>query len=120
MGGGNFTKVEAAKRSGQVQNEERGKAVEVHLAKWFSVEYREEVHEKEDMESSSTKRPRKDGGLQRIQRELPMKQQPVRTVSIHQDEFLWQSTATWEQLWERKKGRLVRSQTVGRESPKHG
>ena len=31
MGGGNSTR-EAAKRKGQVQNEERGKAVEVHLA----------------------------------------------------------------------------------------
>ena len=46
MGGGNSTKVEAAKRRRQVQNEERGKAVEVHLAEWISVEYSEEVHEK--------------------------------------------------------------------------
>ena len=44
LGGGNSTKVEAAKR--RRQDEERGKAVEVHLATWFSVVYREEVHEK--------------------------------------------------------------------------
>ena len=46
MGGGGSTKVEAAERRGQKQNEQRGKAAEVHLAKWISVEYREEVHEK--------------------------------------------------------------------------
>ena len=46
MGKGDFSKVEAAKRRGQVQNEERGTAVEVHLAKWISMEHREEVHEK--------------------------------------------------------------------------
>ena len=46
MGGEVSTKVEAAKRRGQVQNEEGGKAAQVHLAKWISVEYREEVHEK--------------------------------------------------------------------------
>ena len=34
VGGGNSTKVEA------------GKAVEVHLANWVSMEFREEVHEK--------------------------------------------------------------------------
>ena len=38
--------MEAAKRRGQDQNEERGKAAEMHLTKWISVEYREEVHEK--------------------------------------------------------------------------
>ena len=38
----------------------------------------------------------------------------------HKEESLLQSTATWEQLWERKKGRLVRSQATKAESPKHG
>ena len=47
MGGGNSTKVEAAQKRGQDQNEERGKAVEVDLAEWFGVEYREEIHEEE-------------------------------------------------------------------------
>ena len=46
------------------------------------------------------KKSRKDGGLQRMQRETLMKQQAVRIVSTHQEEFLWQSTATWEQLLE--------------------
>ena len=46
MGGGDSTKAETAKRRAQDQNEERGKAAEVHLAQWISVEYREEVHEK--------------------------------------------------------------------------
>ena len=34
---------------------------------------------------------------------LPMKRQAVRIVSTRQEEFSWQSTTTWEQLWERKK-----------------
>ena len=34
--------------------------------------------------------------------------------------FLWRSTATWEQLWEWKKERLIRSQAMKEESPKHG
>ena len=51
MGRGDFAKVETAKTRGQVQTEERGKAVEVHLAQRFSVEYREEVHEKVQKES---------------------------------------------------------------------
>ena len=38
--------MEAAKRIEQNQNEERGKAAEMQLGKWISVEYREEVHEK--------------------------------------------------------------------------
>ena len=62
----------------------RGKDAEVHLAKWISVEHREEVHEKVQRK---TKRPRKDGGLQRMRRGLPMKQQAVRIVSTHQEEF---------------------------------
>ena len=34
--------------------------------------------------------------------------------------FLWQSTATWEQLREQKKGRWSRSQEMKEELPKHG
>ena len=56
--------------------------------------------------SSSTERQRKDGGFQRTQRQSPKKQQAVRIVSTHQEESLLQSTATWEQLWERKKGAI--------------
>ena len=41
-------------------------------------------------------------GRRRMQRESWMKEQAVRIVSTHQEEFLWQSTATWEQLLERK------------------
>ena len=47
MGGADSTKVEAAKRrEDRTKNEERGKAAEMHLGKWISVEYREEVHVK--------------------------------------------------------------------------
>ena len=47
-----------------------------------------------------------------MQQESLMKEQAVRIERIHQEEFLWQSTATWEQLWEQKKGRLSRSQEM--------
>ena len=88
------------------------KALGVHLAKWISVEYREEEHEKAQQKvrhllwnraqieeggnggAVQQKRPRKDGDLQRMQRELPKERQAVRIVSTHQEEFLWQSTAT--------------------------
>ena len=43
------TKVEAANRRGQDQNEERGKAAEMHLGKWIGLEYRKEAHEKVQM-----------------------------------------------------------------------
>ena len=46
MDGGDSIKVEAAKKRRQGQNENRGKAVEVHFAKWISVECGEQVHEK--------------------------------------------------------------------------
>ena len=65
---------------------------------FFGLEHR---LRKEEMRNSSTKRPRKE----------PLrKRQAVRIVSTRQEEFLWQSTATWEQLWEQKKGRLSPSQ----------
>ena len=54
------------------------------------------------------------------QQELPMKAQAVRIERIRQEEFSWQSTATWEQLWEQDKGRLSRSQEMKEELPKHG
>ena len=43
------TEVEAANRRGQDQNEERGKAAEMHLGKWIGLEYRKEAHEKVQM-----------------------------------------------------------------------
>ena len=52
-----------------------------------------------------------------MQQESLMKEQAVRIERIHQEEFLWQSTATWEQLWEQKKGRLSRSQEMKEELP---
>ena len=55
-----------------------------------------------------------------MQQESLMKQQAVRIVSAHEEEFLWQSTATWKQLWEWKKERLVRFQAMKEGSPKHG
>ena len=49
-----------------------------------------------------------------------MNGQAVRIESIHQEEHLWQSTATGERLCEQKKGRLCRFQEMKEELPKHG
>ena len=46
--------------------------------------------------------------------------QAVRIESTHQEEYVWQSKATWERLWEQKKGRLSRSLEMKEELPKHG
>ena len=65
---------------------------------FFGIEHR---LRKEEMEEPFNKEVKeKDGDLQQMQREKPTKLQAARIVSIHQEEFLWQSTATWEQLWE--------------------
>ena len=44
-----------------------------------------------------------------MQQESRMKEQAVRIECIHQEEFLWQSTATWEQLLEREREGAVES-----------
>ena len=84
---------------------------------FFGTEHR---MRKEEMEEQLTKSPRKGGGLQLMQQESRMKGQAVRIEDIHQEEYLWQSTATWERLWELKKGQLSRSQEMKEELPKHG
>ena len=43
-----------------------------------------------------------------------MKEQAVRTENIRQEEFVLQSTATWEQLLEKRKERLSISGIEGR------
>ena len=70
---------------------------------------------KEEMEEQFDKEAKKDGDLQRVQQELLRKQQVASTLL---EKFLWPSTATWEQLWEPKKERLIRSQVMKEESPK--
>ena len=57
-----------------------------------------------------TERPRNDGGLQRVQQVSRRKWQEMRIASTPQEESWWQSTATWEQWVEQKKGRLSRFQ----------
>ena len=59
---------------------------------------------KEDMEEQFNKEAKQGG----------------RFASTHQEESPWQSTATWERLWEQKKVRLHRSQAMKEGSPKHG
>ena len=44
-----------------------------------------------------------------MQRELLRKRQAVRIASTRQEDFGWQTTATWERLLEQKKERLSRS-----------
>ena len=41
---------------------------------------------------------------------IMMKERALKIESIRQEEFLWQSTAIWEQLLERKKEQLCPSQ----------
>ena len=100
------------------------------IAQWTGLEHREKVHEKiqrkvqffywdksteSEMEkwwSSSTKRQRKKEDLWLMRQESPMKEQVVRIESIHKEEFLLQSTATWEQSLEQKATKA--------ELPKHG
>ena len=79
--------------------EERGKISKVHLAQWIGLEDRDKVHEEIQRKMrclfgdraqaekagnggavSSIKRLRRNGGLQRMQRESPMKHQAVRAV----------------------------------------
>ena len=109
----------------------------MYLAQRVDVEYREKRHEKIQRKvrylfwdraqteerrkgkSSLKERPRKDGDLQLTQQESQMKEQAVKIESICQEESSWQWTATWEQLWERKKVQLFRSQVTKEESPKH-
>ena len=70
--------------------------------------------------NSSTERPKKVGGLQRAQQESRKKWQEMMIVSTRQEEFLLQSTVTWERLWEQKKGQLSRFQEMKEESPRPG
>ena len=85
---------------------------------FFGIEHR---LRKEEMDGGAVQQ-RSQGRMDicRRFRDLPMKLQAARIVSTHQEEFLWQPTATWEQLWEWKKGRSVRSQEMKEESPRHG
>ena len=74
----------------------------MHLADWISVEYREEVHEMiqrkvrylswDNRESKERWRFAADA---------------ARIESIRQEESSLQSTATWEQLQERKEGAVT-------------
>ena len=52
------------------------------------------------------KTSRKGGGLQPMQQELWMKRQAVRTEIIHQEAYLWQSTAIFGAVMEAAEGAL--------------
>ena len=47
-----------------------------------------------------------------MRQESLLKEQAMRIERMHQEEFLWQSTATWEQLWGQKTERLSQSQEM--------
>ena len=53
-------------------------------------------------EEHFTREAKKDGKLQLMQQESLMKEWVVKVESTRQEEFLWQSTASWEQLLEQK------------------
>ena len=96
------------------------------------MEYREEVHEKIQQKkvryllrmknggAVQQREAKKDGYLQRMQQELPMKEQAVRIVSTRHVVSLLQSIATWEQLSEKEKEQWHKSQAMREESPKLG
>ena len=109
----------------------------MRIVKWFSVEHREEVHEKiqrhldvffgiehrlrkEEMEEQFNKEAKEGwrfaASAARITDERASNEDRTHTSGG----VLWQSTATWEQLWEQKKERLSRSQEMKEELPKHG
>ena len=52
MGGGNSTKVEAAKRRRQNENEKRGEAAEVHLAELIGLDHRKRSTREDTKESA--------------------------------------------------------------------
>ena len=58
---------------------------------FFEIEHR---LRKEEMEEQFNREAKKDGDLQLTQQQSPMTGQAVRNESIHQEESLWQSTAT--------------------------
>ena len=80
---------------------------------FFGIEHR---LRKEEMEEQFN-REAKEGWSFAVQQESLVKEGAVRIERTHKKEFLWQSTAIWEQLWEQKKVRLSRSQE---ELPEHG
>ena len=55
-----------------------------------------------------------------MEQESRMKEQAARIQNKQQEEFLWQSTAIWEQLLERKKEQLCPSQETKEELPRYG
>ena len=71
---------------------------------FFGIEHsmrNEEMEEQLNIES-----PRMGGCLQPMQQEARMNGQARRIEDIHQEEYLWQSTASWERLWKLNKGQL--------------
>ena len=86
---------------------------------FFGIEHRlrkEEMEEQINKEAKEGRRVAADEA--RITDERASSE--VRIESMHQAEFLWQSPATWEHLWEKKKERLSRSQEMKEELPKDG
>ena len=70
--------------------------------------------------AGSTERQRKDGGLRQMLREPQTKERAMRIVITHQEEFMRQSAATWEQLLERRKEQLHQSPETRGDLPRPG
>ena len=105
MDGVNPEKVDAAERGRRNGNEERGKTekryTRIYKGKcdffFFGTEHR---LRREEMEEQ----------FNRLDAErITDVRAVVKTESTRQEDSMLQSTATWEQLWEQKKGRLSRS-----------
>ena len=136
MDGGDSTKVESAKkgtdRTEMRKEEKRLKCTLLKGSAWstekkymrrykgtfdisFGIEHR---LWKDEMEGAV--KPRGKGRIEVCGRrggESRMEEQAAWVKSIHQEEFLWQSTAIWEQLLERKKEQLRQSQEIRKSCP---
>ena len=117
---------------------EEARVFEVYLAQWIGLEHREEVHEKihrrvrylpleraqiekeRKWRSSSTERPRRDGYLQRMQRESQERKHAVRIVNTRRVEFSLPLLVIWEQLSEKKKENWHQHRATRAGSPRFG
>ena len=130
MDGGNPKKVEAARRSGQDWFEEGDQIFQVHFAQWIGLEHREKVHEliqrkvryllwcraqKEEGGNGGAVQQRGKGRMADAARITD-----ERAGSEDRKHTSGGVFVAVDNLWERKKVRLIRSQVAKEESHKHG
>ena len=97
----------------------------MHIAEWISVEHRKEVHEKiqGQVRDLLWNRAQIEEGEMEEQFNKEAKEGWIfaaNAARITEETESSESTATWERLWEQKKGRLSRFQEMKEESPERG